>query len=47
MLLYATFRQSFAIAATTADDRTKFLDKWSDRHRVFVPGEIGDPDLVE
>jgi hypothetical protein len=43
-LLYAVFRQSFAIAATTADDRTKFLDKWKHRHRVFAPGEVRDPD---
>jgi hypothetical protein len=42
-LLYAVFRQSFAIAATTADDRTEFLDAWKGRHRVFAPGEIGDP----
>ena len=34
-LLYATFRQSFAIAATTADDRTKFLDKWSEPSSGF------------
>jgi hypothetical protein len=42
-LLYAVFRQSFAIAATTANDRTKFLDKGAHRFRVFVPGEIRDP----
>jgi hypothetical protein len=44
-LFYAVFRQSFAIAATTADDRTKFLDKWKGRFRVFAPGEVRDPVL--
>jgi hypothetical protein len=43
-LLYAVFRESFAIAATTADDRTQFLDKWKGRYRVFAPGEVRDPD---
>jgi hypothetical protein len=42
-LVYAVFRQSFAIAATTADDRTTFLDKYRSRHRVFAPGEVQDP----
>jgi hypothetical protein len=42
-LFYAVFRQSFAIAATTADDRTQFLNKWQDRHRIFIPGEVRDP----
>lgn len=45
-LLYAVFRQSFAIAATTADDRTKFLDKYRDHLRVFAPGEVRDPDYT-
>jgi hypothetical protein len=42
-LLYAVFRQSFAIAATTADDRTKFLGKYKDHSPVFAPGEVRDP----
>jgi hypothetical protein len=45
ILVYAVFRQSFAIAATIANDRTEFLDKWKGRHRVFAPGEVRDPKL--
>jgi hypothetical protein len=44
-LFYAVFRQSFAIAAVTAHDRTKFLDKWRDKYRVLAPSEIRDPPL--
>jgi hypothetical protein len=43
-LVYAVFRRSFAIAAFTADDRTKFLDNWKGRFRIFAPGEVQDPD---
>jgi hypothetical protein len=42
-LLYAVFRQSFAMAAITANDRSLFLSKWADKHPVFAPGEIKDP----
>jgi hypothetical protein len=48
-LLYAVFRQSFAVAAITAKDRTWLLDRLAaiDRVggnlRVFAPGEVQDP----
>lgn len=45
-LVYAVFRQSFAIAATTAKDRTQFLDKYKDHHPIFTPGKIKDPILA-
>jgi hypothetical protein len=44
-LFYAVFRQSFAIAAVTALERTVFLQKWAGKFPVFVPGQIRDPEL--
>ena len=37
---YAVFRQSFAIAAVTALDRSEFLMKHADRYPVTVPGDF-------
>jgi hypothetical protein len=41
-LLYGVFRQSFAVAAITANDRNWFLGRVGGR-RVFAPGEVKDP----
>jgi hypothetical protein len=41
-LLYAVFRQSFAIAALSAVDRSAFLAKHSDKFHVVVPGDFRD-----
>jgi hypothetical protein len=35
---YATFRQSFAIAAVTALDRSEFLERNADKHPITIPG---------
>ena len=48
-LLYAVFRQSFAVAAITAKDRTWLqdrlaaIDRVGGNLRVFAPGELQDP----
>ena len=48
-LLFAVFRQSFAVAAFTDNDRTQLLcclaayDKIGGNLRVFAPGEVQDP----
>jgi hypothetical protein len=40
-VFYAVFRQSFAIAAVTALDRSEFLMKNADKYPVIVPGDFG------
>ena len=35
---YATFRESFAIAAVTALDRSEFLERNADKYPITVPG---------
>jgi hypothetical protein len=48
-VLYAVFRQSFAVAAITAKDRTWLqdrlaaIDRVGGNLRVFAPGELQDP----
>jgi hypothetical protein len=48
-LLYAVFRQSFAVAAITAKDRTWLqdrlaaIDRGGGKPPVFAPGEVQDP----
>src|SRR5262249_23592812 len=37
-LFYATFRQSFAIAAVTALDRSEFLERNADKYPITIPG---------
>jgi hypothetical protein len=37
-LFYATFHHSFAIAVVSAMDRTAFIEKHPDRHRVVLSG---------
>jgi hypothetical protein len=37
-LFYATFHHSFAIAVVSAMDRTAFIEKHADRHRVVLSG---------
>jgi hypothetical protein len=37
-LFYATFRQSFAIAAATALDRSEFLERNADKYPITIPG---------
>ena len=39
-VFYALFRQSFAVAAVTALDRTEFLMKHADKYPVVVPGDF-------
>ncbi len=39
-VFYAVFRQSFAIAAVTALDRTEFLMKHADEYPVTIPGDF-------
>jgi hypothetical protein len=39
-VFYAVFRQSFAIAAVTALDRSEFLMKNADKYPVVVPGDF-------
>jgi hypothetical protein len=43
-LYYASFRQSFAIAAVTAIDRTAFLVKHAAKFPVVVPGTLINPE---
>jgi hypothetical protein len=37
-LFYATFRQSFAIAAVTALDRSEFLERNAEKYPITIPG---------
>lgn len=39
-VFYAVFRQSFAVAAVTAIDRSEFLMKNADKYPVVVPGDF-------
>jgi hypothetical protein len=39
-VFYAVFRQSFAVAAVTALDRSEFLIKHADKYPVIVPGDF-------
>jgi hypothetical protein len=39
-VFYAVFRQSFAILAVTALDRSEFLMKNADKYPVTVPGDF-------
>jgi hypothetical protein len=39
-VFYAVFRQSFAVAAVTALDRSEFLMKNADKYPVTVPGDF-------
>jgi hypothetical protein len=39
-LFYGVFRQSFAVASTSAIDRASFLDKYADKFPVFAPGDL-------
>jgi hypothetical protein len=40
----AVFRQSFAIAAVTAIERTAFITKHADRFPVVMPGSLANPE---
>jgi len=37
-VFYATFRQSFAIAAVTALDRSEFLERDANKYPITIPG---------
>jgi hypothetical protein len=39
-VFYAVFRQSFAVAAVTALDRSEFLAKNADKYPITVPGDF-------
>jgi hypothetical protein len=43
-LFYASFRQSFAIEAVTAIDRTTFIMKHAAKFPVVVPGTLRNPE---
>jgi hypothetical protein len=40
-LVYAMFRQSFAVAAVSAVDRAAFLIQNADKYPIVVPGQLG------
>ena len=42
-VFYATFRQSFAIAAVTALDRSEFLERNADKYPITIPGAFKAP----
>jgi hypothetical protein len=46
-LFYAVFRQSLAVAAVSALDRSIFLAKHSGKFPVAVPGELRRPHLLD
>ena len=45
-VFYATFRQSFAIAAVTALDRSEFLERNADKYPITIPGAFKTQTLI-